>query len=160
MLSTITCIVLQVNVTKITIGSGLTLGEHLLSNFQGRNYIPIAVGGSVVFGCIAFQVGNLLGAVLGLELILSVHQQWIILAIVLIASVLLWFGTTEFIVQLLGMVVAFMGFIFLYIVFSMELDFNNPNFNCSWDWSIFSFNWRFFSNCWRRKFNTSTTCIA
>ena len=78
----------------------------------------------MVFGCIAFQVGNLLGAVLGLELILSVHQQWIILAIVLIASVLLWFGTTEFIVQLLGMVVAFMGFIFLYIVFSMELDFS------------------------------------
>lgn len=113
---------LQVNVTRITIKSGLTLGEHLLKIFHNRKYIPIAVGGSVVFGCIAFQVGNLLGAVVGLELISNIHQQWIILAIVLIASVLLWFGTTDIIVNFLGVVVALMGFVFIYIVFRIDLN--------------------------------------
>lgn len=114
--------VLQINVSKVTIETGHTLGELLVQNFQRHKYLPISLGISIVFGCMAYQAGNLLGAALGLSLFLDIDQKWIVLIIVILASLLLWFGTTENVVRFLGKVVAFMGIVFIYIAIAADLD--------------------------------------
>ena len=121
LLSTIICMVLQINVTKITIETGKTFGEHLLQQFKRQLYVPITIGFSIVFGCMAYQAGNLLGAGLGLGLVFGLNQSWTVLMIGLSAGLLLWFGTVNLVVRILGIVVACMGLAFIYIVFSMDL---------------------------------------
>ena len=121
-ISTISCIVLQINVTLITIESGKTLGELLLNNFSNYKFIPITLGASIVFGCAAYQAGNLLGATLGVGLLFHLDQKWILLMIVLLASTMLWFGSIQLVVKLLGSIVAIMGITFLIIAFSVDVE--------------------------------------
>lgn len=124
-LSTIACIFLQVNVTSITIRSEKTLGELLLEKFRKFPFIPRALGLSIVFGCVAYQAGNLMGATLGVGLILNIKPAWILLLIVLSASIMLWFGSIRIVVRVLGTVVAIMGIVFVVIAFSVKVSFND-----------------------------------
>lgn len=119
-LSTFVCIVLQVNVTRLTIESGITIGELMITYLSKHLYIPIALGISIVFGCAAYQAGNLLGAALGVSIIFKVDQKWILLLIVLLASTMLWFGSIKIVVRILGLVVALMGIVFIVIGFSID----------------------------------------
>jgi len=122
-ISTLACAVLQVNVTRITIQSDKTLGELLLDNFRKYRFIPVALGFSIVFGCIAYQAGNLLGASLGISLLLDVSQKWVLVIIVLLSSAMLWFGSIQLIVRGLGGIVAIMGLAFVIITFSTGFSF-------------------------------------
>jgi Mn2+/Fe2+ NRAMP family transporter len=124
-ISTIACIVLQINVTKLTIHTGKTIGELLLKYFNNYKFIPITLGISIVFGCAAYQAGNLLGATLGISLLFHVEQKWILLSIVLMASSMLWLGTIQFVVKLLGSIVAIMGITFIFIAFSISVPVHN-----------------------------------
>jgi Mn2+/Fe2+ NRAMP family transporter len=121
-ISTFACIVLQINVARITIDSGKTLGELLLDRFGKSKFIPISIVGSIVFGCATYQAGNLLGAKLGAELIFSINRKLLLLTIVFTASLALWFGSVKTLAKILGVLVAIMGFVFLVIAFSIELD--------------------------------------
>jgi manganese transport protein len=123
-LSMIACIVLQVNVTRLTIINQKTLGELLLQYFTKIRFVPLALGISIVFGCIAYQVGNLLGATLGLSMVLHLDQRWMLLAIVLLAGLMLWFGSVKLVVKLLGAIVALMGAIFIMIAFTVDYQFS------------------------------------
>lgn len=121
-LSTVSCIILQVNVTRISIERNLSLGELLVERFSRAPFIPIALGIAVVFGCAAYQAGNLLGAALGMQMIFQVETRWILALIVVLASFLLWHQSTQFIARVLGIFVAVMGFIFIVIASSIEQD--------------------------------------
>ena len=64
-------------------------------------------------GCAAYEAGNILGAVAGLDLMSRVSRPvWVIL-IVMIAFILLWQGNLKQITRILGTMVALMGFSFL-----------------------------------------------
>lgn len=121
-LSTIACIVLQVNVTKISIQTGKTVGEQLLDKFEKLKFIPIVLGFSIVFGCATYQAGNLLGATLGINLLIAIEQRWILSIIVILASIMLWFGSIQLVVRILGLIVAVMGFTFIFIALSIEVN--------------------------------------
>lgn len=123
--STIACIVLQINVTQITIRSEKNLGELLRERFSNHRFIPLTLGIGILFGCAAYQAGNLLGATLGLNLILDMEQRWVLVAIVVLASALLWFGSMKVVVSFLGSIVALMGVVFVFIVLSMDFNFFN-----------------------------------
>jgi Mn2+/Fe2+ NRAMP family transporter len=69
--------------------------------------------GSVIFGCAAYETGNILGAVAGGALVMQVHPAIFTLAIGGVAAVLLWFGSTRQIAQIMGVIVAFMGICFV-----------------------------------------------
>ncbi len=125
MLSMFACIVLQVNVTRLTIASKKTIGELLIIHFRKLPLIPVVLGLSIVFGCMAYQAGNLLGATLGLSLVFQVGHKWIIFLIVLLASTMLWFGSMRRVVKLLGSIVAFMGVVFIVIAISVDYDFSD-----------------------------------
>lgn len=123
LISTFACVVLQINVTQITIQTGMTLGELLLAKFKNYKFIPISLGISIVFGCAAYQAGNLLGATLGLNLIFGIEQRWILVAIVVLASAMLWFGSIQVVARSLGSIVALMGVVFVFIAFSLDYSF-------------------------------------
>ncbi len=122
-LSTFACIILQINITQITITTGKTLGELLLLYFNAYKFIPITIGFSIVFGCAAYQAGNLLGAILGVGLLMGINQKLVLLFTVLLACSLLWFGSITVVVRILGSIVALMGVVFMIIAFSVDIEF-------------------------------------
>jgi manganese transport protein len=123
LVSAFACVVLQVNVTRISIESDKNLGELLREQFKKFGIIPKVLGLSIIFGCAAYQAGNLLGASLGVSLLIDIDARWILLLIVAMASSMLWFGSVQGVVRALGILVALMGITFIIIAFSVDFDF-------------------------------------
>ncbi len=118
--STIACLTLQEASGRLTAVSGLSLGEAMRRHFgQG---IPLAVVGAVVLGCVAYEAGNILGAVAGAGLGLDLPRWSLTLATGLFAAVLLWSGSPVQVARLLGIVVALMGIAFLICAADMHPD--------------------------------------
>jgi len=112
--ATLACIILQEASARITIASGLTLGKTLEKKFghQRGFWIKLFVGGSVLLGCAAYEAGNILGAVSGLNLLISGDGKIYTLIVTLCAALLLWNGKQAWISTLMTMLVGMMGFAF------------------------------------------------
>jgi Mn2+/Fe2+ NRAMP family transporter len=114
--STFACIVLQEAVARLVIGSDRRLGEAIRdmggSGLGGRA-LTLLVGVAIVLGCAAYEAGNILGGVAGLELILPGGTPWWTLTTGVAAALLLWTGTASQIARTLGLVVAVMGLAFV-----------------------------------------------
>ena len=78
---------------------------------------------AILLGCAAYEAGNILGAVAGAALVFNVSTVNLTLVVGIIAFLLLWFGSTKVIAQILGVVVAVMGLCFLSTAIIMQ-----PNF--------------------------------
>jgi manganese transport protein len=114
--STIATLVLQEASARITIASGLNLGQALRRQYSSgaaRSIVIPLVVGAIIFGSAAYETGNILGAVAGIAL--NWHMSTIVLTLLIgiIAFLLLWFGSTNVIAKILGILVAFMGVLFL-----------------------------------------------
>ncbi len=113
--STLACWTLQEAAARLAICSGRPLAEALRYQFDGWKgmAVRLLVLGAIVLGNAAFEVGNVLGAVAGLELVLDVPRRLLVLGVGVISGALLWFGTLRMLPRLLGAFVAFMGLTFL-----------------------------------------------
>jgi manganese transport protein len=112
--STLGCIVLQEAAARLTIASGLSLGQALARRYPAA-WPRALVAGAVVLGCAAYQAGNLLGAVAGLALVVDA-PGWALTALVaLVACGVLWWGGIRGVANFLGLVVAFMGIMFMVV---------------------------------------------
>ncbi|MEO1052142.1 MAG: divalent metal cation transporter [Bacteroidota bacterium] len=122
--ASVACILLQECAARIMIASGYSFGEAVAKKFLGKqgNIIRWGLAGSVVFGCAAYQAGNILGALAGLDLLIDVDPKILISGVGLLVGALLWFGTYKSIANMLGMVVALMGILFFLVVFQNPLD--------------------------------------
>ncbi len=124
--SVIACLVLQEAAARLTICTGMNLGHALRRRFAHRwtGYLVMStVVGAVIIGCAAYETGNVLGAMVGLELVWGptghvAHAFGIGLA----AGILLWMGSPQWIARLLGLVVAFMGVAFLWTAWKVHPD--------------------------------------
>ncbi|SDM19318.1 NRAMP (natural resistance-associated macrophage protein) metal ion transporters [Catalinimonas alkaloidigena] len=112
------CILLQEAAARITIASGRTLGEALAHHYPAARW---GVAGAILFGCAAYQAGNLLGAVAGLRLIVGWPAPVLTLGVGLVCGAVLWFGRDQAIARFLGALVGIMGLGFLLIVFTLPL---------------------------------------
>ncbi len=123
--STGATIFLQEAAARITIASGLNLGEILAKKYhnEGRWLRP-ALFMTIVFGCSAYQAGNILGALSGLELFIDIPRTGLTLILCLVVGGILWSGNTAYITRFLGGVVALMGIAFIWAAFSGELGFD------------------------------------
>ncbi len=114
--STIACIVLQEASARLTITTGLDLGSflshHYRSTVWGLGVLFLTVL-AILFGCAAYEVGNLLGALEGLRLFGLSARIGLTLVISGLAAMLLWTGRTDFVARTLGGVVALMGLAFV-----------------------------------------------
>ncbi|MEM6380273.1 MAG: Nramp family divalent metal transporter, partial [Bacteroidota bacterium] len=113
--SIIATIVLQEAAARITIASGKNLGEIISLKFQGSGQLQWFLFLSVAFGCAAYQAGNLLGAISGLLLFEPLNRAVATLGLALFCFLLLWIGNYKIIARLLGLVVALMGILFIYV---------------------------------------------
>lgn len=114
--SIIACVVLQEASARLTIATGQNLGESLRNHFEHRplgRLVTFLIVGSIILGCAAYETGNILGAVAGISLVSSASPVGFTLASGVGAGLLLWFGSTRLVAQVLGFVVAFMGACFL-----------------------------------------------
>jgi manganese transport protein len=109
--STIACIALQETVARAAVGSGRDLGPLIASRF-GRG-VGLAVAGAVVVGCAAYETGNLLGSGAGLQLVAGGNSAYWIAASTTAAGVVLWRGTPGVVANIMGALVALMGFAFV-----------------------------------------------
>lgn len=113
--STVACVILQEAGARITVVSGHNLGQALARQYGGTTawVIPPFVMGAIVLGCAAYQAGNILGAVAGLELAAGVSRRVLTAGIGVFAFAVLWLGSTKVVANLLGAIVAVLGVSFL-----------------------------------------------
>lgn len=113
--SIIATIILQEMAARITLASGKNLGEIIGIRFGNNKGLPWLVFLSIAFGCAAYQAGNMLGAISGLLLYTEISRQIGTVVIAFICFSLLWIGSFKLIARLLGVVVALMGGLFIYV---------------------------------------------
>jgi Mn2+/Fe2+ NRAMP family transporter len=135
MFSILACIILQESVSRITITSGLTLGEAIQKKYGKRGALNfnIILTIAVIFGCIAYQAGNITGAVRGVQLAFSGPKIGIVLVIFIFAFSLMWIERIKLITGILSILVSIMALLFLllslktdYSITDMVLSFVQP----------------------------------
>jgi Mn2+/Fe2+ NRAMP family transporter len=110
-LSTAVCLVLQEASARLTVASGQGLAGAIRSSFGS---LPGAlVVGAVVFGCAAFEAGNILGAAAGASLALPVSSRLLAAACGLVGGIVLMSRSPSRVARLMGILVALMGVAFL-----------------------------------------------
>ncbi len=115
--SIIATMVLQEAAARITIASGKTLGQLIGLRYGGRSarWLRIFLFGAVALGCAAYQAGNLLGAVSGLQLVSSAPPEYWLAGLGLLAAILLWTGSIRIITGALAFIVFLMGVAFVVV---------------------------------------------
>lgn len=111
--STVACFILQEAAARITIASGYSLGGALFQVLGKRNLVWV-IAIAIFLGCLAYEAGNILGAISGLVLITTGIPAWVFtLAIGMLSFPLLFLGKTQMVGNILGLVVGAMGLSFL-----------------------------------------------
>lgn len=115
-----TC-VLQEAAARLSIVSGRNIGEILSSGKERKWGQLIIIFLAVAFGCAAYQAGNILGAVSGMALFADIPIRLATLIIFCIGFGLLLTNNYQLIASLLGVVVAIMGFSFIYVALKSDV---------------------------------------
>lgn len=114
--SILATMVLQEMAARLTLASGKNLGQIIGSEKRQGVRLGYLLFGAITLGCAAYQAGNLLGAMAGLQLLFEAARFWVLL-LGLIAAALLWSGDMKIITRLLAVVIAGMGLSFLWVAF-------------------------------------------
>jgi Mn2+/Fe2+ NRAMP family transporter len=113
--SVIATVILQEAAARLTIVSGKNLGQVISSGNNKSKKLKWFVFFAIAIGGAAYQAGNILGAVSGLELFIPIDGKIITTVIVCISGGLLWHGNFQFISKIMGVVVAAMGVAFIVV---------------------------------------------
>ena len=114
--STLACLLLQEAAARLTMISGKNLGQAIVHQFEkSRAKIPVLllVLGAIVVGAAAYEMGNLLGAVAGLRLIVDLPAWLLVLLIGAVAAIILSIPSLKIISTIMGFAVVIMGIGFL-----------------------------------------------
>lgn len=117
------CIVVQEIAARITIASGLNLGEAFAIKFGGRNghIIRLIAGWTVIAGCAAFEAGNIAGAVSGINLFWEVSPTVAAGMLCVVAIVILRLNKINLISGIMLGFVAVMGMAFIFLAFRSDV---------------------------------------
>ncbi len=116
--STLATIVLQEAAARVTLASSRSLGELMVIR-HGKNGVWISrlLAAGVILGCAAYEAGNILGAVAGLNLIVDAPSWLLSIVIGVSAYFLLAVKNVSLLPRLLGLIVFILGFAFLLVSF-------------------------------------------
>lgn len=106
------CIVVQYAAACITRATGKTLPD-LLDQLPGGRWTARGITASILFGCAAFQSGNLIGAAMGLSIVSSIPVSYLVLPVGGIAYLVLVAGNRLLFRWILGAFVLSMSLFFL-----------------------------------------------
>jgi Mn2+/Fe2+ NRAMP family transporter len=113
--STVACIVLQEAAARLTLVSGLNLGEAIRRRYRDSSlfvWVVVLVTGAIILGSAAYVAGNILGALAGIRFILTGPSWLWVLLIALFAAVMLSLPSVRVVAHVLGALVAVMGIAF------------------------------------------------
>jgi len=113
--SIIGTLILQEAAARLTLGSGKNLGEVLATRYGEKGWIRWALFLVLLLGCTAYQAGNLLGAAEGLALLGFEDRKGPATLLACLAILVLLAGSIRWVARLLGLVVALMGFAFIFL---------------------------------------------
>lgn len=128
--STISVIIMQSMASRLGIVTGKGLGEALREKYTGRAgriILAVLVIAAVFIGNVAYETGNISGAVLGVQAVsptLETGTFKIILALIIgvVSFALLFSGSYKYIEKFLTGLVVIMGIIFLICAFAAKPD--------------------------------------
>ncbi len=124
--SVLACLVLQEAAARLAISGGENLAEAISGRYPAgaaRLAVWVLVVGGVIVGCAAYEAGNLLGAVAGVDLLgLETAPGAGVAAALLggVAALLLWFRPPEAVARTLALLVGVMGVAFLWCAVSLN----------------------------------------
>lgn len=126
LLGTLGCLVLQEVSARIVIASSLNLGQASQKCFGEKTgkRLMLFVGGTVMAGCAAYQAGNIMGAVAGLNLLTGFNPKILTACIALIAFIVLWTDKRVIISWLMTALVGMMGVAFFVLAFKQSFSFS------------------------------------
>lgn len=132
--STMATIVLQETAARITLASGKSLGEIIAAKYgeTGRRQLCMLLFLAIVLGCAAYEAGNILGAVAGLQLMINVPNIILTIIIGITSFALLRLGNFRRIAHWLGAMVAAMGLAFIGVAFTTSLSFKDLFIGSLW----------------------------
>ena len=112
--ATVACILLQEVSGRLTIISGLSLGQALKKKYGNEKgaWLTFLFGGPVILGCAAYEAGNILGAVSGLNLLTAIDLKVLTTVISFITFIILWTDKRNSIGWLMTFLVLLMGIAF------------------------------------------------
>ncbi|MCB1033093.1 MAG: divalent metal cation transporter, partial [Acidobacteria bacterium] len=113
--SVVACFLLQEASARLTVVSGLSLGQALRQRFHGGfagAAVLVLVLGAIVLGCAAYEAGNILGGVAGAALAVDLSPPLLTLLCGAAAAALLWAGAPRTVALVLSALVAVMGLAF------------------------------------------------
>lgn len=115
MFATVACFILQEAGSRLTIFSGNNLGEAIVKHFEHKSskaLIYALVFGAIVFGCSAYEAGNIMGSLIGIKLIWNIPNWILVITIVAFAGISLNLSSVHAIAKFMGYLVFVMGFAF------------------------------------------------
>lgn len=113
--ATFACIILQEAVARLSITTGKSLIEVIRLRYRQYPIVPIGAASIVLFGCIAYQAGNITGTAIPLLQLTGFNLSTLALLISLIAAFILYSGKITYISRILGVAVVLMGVGFIYL---------------------------------------------
>jgi len=124
--STFACLILQEASARITIFTGKSIGQAIFTHFEHRKsktLVYILIVGAIVFGCAAYEAGNILGSVAGLSLLFDIPHYVMVSAIGIAVMASLSFRSMKTIAKLMGALVLTMCIAFFSTTISLKPDF-------------------------------------
>ncbi len=120
--SILACYVLQEASSRITIATGRSIGHVISKRYRQYKYFNInhLLTYLIIFGCAAYQAGNLVGAMEGIKLSFDIERSVLLMIICLSAGFVLWGGRISTISRILSVFVLLMAVIFILLAFQIE----------------------------------------
>jgi manganese transport protein len=121
--SILATILLQELIARINMATQKSLGELIAIKYQQNHFLWSKILFlAVTFGCAAYEMGNIMGAVQGLRLFIPIPSWILVMVITSICFIILKNQSVDKIAKYLASMVFIMGISFVYLVFQMDVD--------------------------------------
>lgn len=118
------CIGLQEVAARLTIASGLNVGQALTKLFGDRKgrYLQWFLGIGVIGGCAAYEAGNIVGAVAGVQLMTGTGAIMATIVVTAACFLVLWNNNPSWIFNLMAFLVVLMGVAFCALAATQQFE--------------------------------------
>lgn len=117
--STAACIILQELSARLTIVTGMPMGQTIIRKYGERRgrWLGFLLGGPVILGCAAYEAGNILGAVSGLQLVTGGYTISLTVLVTLVVVGVLWTDRKQAIGWIMTTLVGIMAIAFAVLAY-------------------------------------------